>query len=30
MILRLNSSMNDWKTEEELLPQGAVESEGKR
>ena len=30
MILRLNSRMNDWKTEEKLLPQAGVESEGKR
>ena len=29
MILRLNSRMNDWKIEEELLPQAGVESEGK-
>ena len=30
VILRLNLCMNDWKTEEELLPQAGVESEGKR
>ena len=30
MILKLNLSMNDSKTEEELLPQDGVESEGKR
>ena len=30
MILRLNSHMNDWKTEEELLPQAGVDLEGKR
>ncbi|WMV57776.1 hypothetical protein MTR67_051161 [Solanum verrucosum] len=30
MILRLNFRMNDWKTEEELLPQVGMESEGNR
>ena len=30
MILKLNLRMNDYKTEEELLPQDVVESEGKR
>ena len=30
MILKLNLRMNDSKTEEELLPQAGVESEGKR
>ena len=30
MILKLNLRMNDWKIEEELLPQAGVESEGKR
>ena len=30
MILKLNLHMNDYKTEEELLPQAKVESEGKR
>ena len=30
MILKQNLRMNDYKTEEELLPQGGVESEGKR
>ena len=30
MILKLNLLMNDYKTEEELLTQAGVESEGKR
>ena len=30
MIQKLNLRMNDNKTEEELLPQAGVESEGKR
>ena len=29
MILKLNLRMNDWKTEEELVPQDGVESKGK-